>query len=259
MRKLSWISIFFILFIFPKIALATSQSVTISNISSSIDQLQEFSADVVLYCSSCADSYLRGVFYQSGTSYFGYTQDNTGSWSNAAGGNCNAYFKISQDDLKDGSFSGKLRFKPDIESSYYKGPGEYSFKVGRYSPSCSSPVWSSETTIAISGPTPTPTSSQTLAQSPTNTPTPTSKPTPTTKPILTRALSITKIPTSKVTEMVLAQSTKSAINKRSQKNEPKQKVLGTSVNFSKIFISFGLIILISCGILIFLKLRRIEN
>ena len=158
----------FLLFIFFnfQVAYSATQSLSISGTPLTLDQSQEFEINVLLSCPSCStDSYLRGVFYPSGTSYFGYTQDNFGNWSNAAGGSCTTYFKIAQSDLsKDGTWSGKLKFKPDKDNAYFNGPGEYLFKLGRYTPSCSSPsVWSSEATVAITGPSPTPTNSPTGA------------------------------------------------------------------------------------------------
>jgi len=159
----------------------SAASISISNTPLSIDQSQDFEIDVGFSCSGCGDSYIRGVFYAFGkTSYFGYIFDNNGVWSNAPGGNCTTYFKIAKEDLTaEGSWSGKLKFKPDKDSSYYSGPGEFSFKLGRYTPSCSSPsVWSNEVTIAITGPTPTPTAAPTAVSSSIPTKTPIISPSP---------------------------------------------------------------------------------
>lgn len=175
-----------------------AQSLSITNIPSTIDRSQEFSINASLVCSGCSDSYLRGVFYPSGTSYFGYTQDNNGNWSNAPGSGCTTYFKIAQSDLQGGSWSGVLKFKPDKDSPYYNGPGEYLFKVGRYTSSCSSPsVWSTETTIAITGPTPTPTPSPISTPIPTSSPTsvPTVTPRPTSTPTIKPSISPVNIVT----------------------------------------------------------------
>lgn len=169
---------------------SASMSLSVTNTPSSVDQSQEFSADVSFLCGSCtSDSFLRGVFYPSGTSYFGFTKDNGGNWINAPGGSCTQYFKIAADDIKEGSWSAALQFKVDSESSYYQGPGDYLFKVGRYTSSCSSPTWSTETTITVTGPTATPT------PAPTNTPVP--SPTPTKTPSPTPASTKTPTPTVK--------------------------------------------------------------
>jgi hypothetical protein len=192
-----FITVLFFLFFANPVFAATQLSV--DSVPLTIDQLQEFDVNVNFSCPGCStDSYLRGVFYPSGSSYFGYTQDNSGNWSNFPGGNCLTYFKIAKTDLtSEGSWSGKLKFKPDISNSYYSGPGEYLFKVGRYTPSCSSPsVWSQETTIAITGPSPTPTPTSTPTPGPTNTPTPTPTSTPTPTPTRSPTQGSTIIPTS---------------------------------------------------------------
>lgn len=161
---------------------ATPQSISISDIPASIDQNQSFEMSVSFVCPSCTgDSYLRGAFYPSGTSYFGFTQDNVGGWSNAPASNCQTYFRVALSDFnKEGTWSGKLSVKPDTESSFYAGPGEYIFKVGRYTPSCgSASLWSAEKIIAVTGPTATPTPTPIPTSVPTNTPAPTQTPTPT--------------------------------------------------------------------------------
>lgn len=241
---------FFSLFC-PGEVFAATQSLSTNNVPLTIDQSQDFDVNVTFSCPSCStDSYLRGVFYPNGTSYFGYTQDNSGNWSNAAGGNCTTYFKVAQTDLsKEGTWSGTLKVKLDTGSSYYAGPGEYLFKVGRYTPSCSSAsVWSTETTIAITGPTPTPTAS------PTNTPAPTSVPvnTPTSKP--------TVMPTSKLNQKLsptiseeLDATDSEVLGQSSESAEPTQKPQKTEVLSSSrhnilpiVLILLGTIFLIAC-------------
>ncbi len=169
--------IFFIgLLLCPSPVLAASMSLSVSGIPPVIDQFQEFEVGVTLLCGSCADSYLRPVLYPSGTKYFGYAKNNSGTWTNVPGGSCTEYFRIDSDEFVEGSWSGKLNVKADVESPYYDGPGEYFFKIGRYTASCGSPsLWSSETSIAITGP------------SPTNTPTPTTGVTSTPTPVPTEA------------------------------------------------------------------------
>jgi hypothetical protein len=233
---------------------AATQSLTVDSVPLSIDQAQEFTVNVNFSCSSCStDSYLRGVFYPSGSSYFGYTQDNSGNWSNAPGGGCTTYFKIAQSDLSSGTWSGTLKVKPDIASSYYNGPGEYLFKVGRYTPSCpSASVWSTEATISITGPTPTPT------PAPTNTPTPTTVATPTSTPKLTAT------PTLKPTPSVRAQLVatnagilgESSISAEINTPTPLPAIIKIASEKSnnllpKILIFIGIIFLVACVIVIF--------
>lgn len=116
--------------------------------------------------------YLRGVFYKTGTSYFGLVQNNNGDWIGNESDRTK-FYEIQTD--SEGSWSGKLRVKADSENSNFKGNGGYYFKVGRYtSASDSSADWSGEQAVEIGGVSPTPT------ESPTSTPTPTSTSAPTT-------------------------------------------------------------------------------
>jgi hypothetical protein len=174
-------------------------SVSVVQIPASVDERGQVEIDVALVCAGCGDSYLRGVFYPEGTKYFGFTQNKSGMFTNAAASKCTEYFKIASSDLIEGTWSGKLVIQPDRQSSFYAGPGEYFFKVGRYTGSCGSPTWSSEVTIAITGPTPTPTATLTPSPLPTSTPTftptVTSTPAPVTRtptPSVLRTLSPTR-------------------------------------------------------------------
>ncbi len=167
-------------FFLPAVLAATG--VTIANVPESIDKDQEIEIDIRLTCDGCtSDSYLRGAFVGSGTNYFGFTQNNSGAWTNASGTNCTEYYKVRVDQLSEGSWSGKLKLKPDGASSYYQGPGQYTLKVGRYTGGCGSPTWSNEVPVSITGTTstPTPAPSATPTNSPVYTPTSTSTRTPT--------------------------------------------------------------------------------
>ncbi len=253
MKALAFFFSFLFFLFFPGYIFAAAQ-ISVSNLPLTIDQAQEFQVDVNFSCVGCGDSYLRGVFYPSGSSYFGYTQDVSGNWSNAPGGNCTTFFKVSQTDLTpDGTWSGKLKFKPDKDSSFYSGPGEYQFKIGRYTPSCSSPsVWSQESTISVTGPTPTPT--QTSVPISTSTPIPTKTPTPTLIPVDIEASS----------SAVLGDSTRSAeiieeeLTPILKKIEipKKSQVLGQNNFLQVIITTIGAIFISACGILIFLRRRR---
>ncbi len=263
MKTIIALVVFLLFLITPKTVFATTtQSLSFSNIPLTIDQAQEFDISISFSCPNCGDSYLRTVFYPSGTSYFGYTQDNNGNWSNASGGSCTTYFKITQADLsKDGTWSGKLKAKPDKDSPYYNGPGEYLFKVGRYPPSCSSPLWSAETTIAITGPTPTPTPASTQNQTPTPTSPPTPAPTPTKtltpKPSLAPTRKPTALPTkTSLSENVLGEASESAsmssfINPLASKTPKKEKTILSAKedNIGRILIILGFVFILACGIL----------
>jgi hypothetical protein len=237
--------IFFSFFIFPKLVFATTQ-VSIFDVPSNINESSEFNVSVSLLCSGCTtDSYLRGVLYPSGSSYFGYTKDNNGNWSNLSGSSCTSYFKIAASDLIEGSWSGKLTFKPDTENGYYNGSGEYLFKLGRYTPSCGSPTWSGESTISIIGPTktptPAPTSTPTNTQAPTKTPTPTISLTPSSKSI--------SITTTTLGELVLGETSSKTPTPTVVKTLGVKNNTNTTV---AIFLVIGSIFLIICVILWFL-------
>lgn len=129
-------------------------SLDFTNAPVSIDQNQEFSVDINLVCTACNDSYLRGVLYLSGTNYFGFTKNNSGNWINSPGSQALSYFAVLKDEVKEGSWSGKLTIKPDPEDPAFIGPGSYNFKVGRYT-SGGSVTWSAPVAIIITGPSPT--------------------------------------------------------------------------------------------------------
>lgn len=149
-------------------------SIAISNFPGTIDQSQEFSVDTLLNCSGCTtDSYLRGVFFPTGTSYFGLTQNNKGDWVGTSSDKTE-YWLVAKNDLISSTWSGQLQFKPDSSDPLYSGPGEYQFKVIRYTPGGSKSAESESVAINITGPTPEPSPSPT----PTITPTPTPNPTP---------------------------------------------------------------------------------
>lgn len=177
----------FLFYIFPR-QIYAAMAITISNLPTEINHSQETEVDLFFSCSGCGDnSYMRGVFYPSGTNYFGFTQNNIGNWIGTENDR-SLYFNIAKTDLIEASWSGKLKIKPDSSDSAFIGTGEYLFKVGRYtSSSDSSADWSNELSIKIVGPTPSPTQ-QPTAQ-PTNAPTVTTAPTaqPTVKPSPTKS------------------------------------------------------------------------
>jgi len=74
--------------------------------------------------------YLAGAFQkEAGSNYFGYTWNN--NWYKY-GDEFTNFYKI---EIKESSISGKLKIKPDVDSSGFKGRGDYQLKLFRY---CSS-------------------------------------------------------------------------------------------------------------------------
>lgn len=176
---------------FPWKALALT--ISISNLPASIDRDQETEVDLFFNCAGCGDSYMRGVFYPEGSNYFGFTRNNSGSWIGTSADR-SLYYAIAKSDLVDASWSGKLKIKPDSSDSAYTGPGEYIFKVGRYtSAGDSSADWSNELVIRITGPTPSPSPAPIPTNNPTSTPTKT--PTPISTPTRVPTPTPTKSPT----------------------------------------------------------------
>lgn len=198
--------VFALFFAFPSFTYALT--ISISNLPSEINFNQETEVGLYFSCSGCGDnSYMRGVFYHSGTNYFGFTQNNSGSWIGSETDR-SLYFNISKADLIDASWSGELKVKPDPQDTAFSGTGEYLFKIGRYtSSSDSSADWSNELTIKIIGPTPSPTVTSTPTQTATatSTITPTSTPTKTATAVATSTKTATAKPTSTPTPTELEQ------------------------------------------------------
>lgn len=157
----------------------------------------EFSLQVNLSeCTGCGNSYLRGVFYPSGTNYFGLTQNQLGEWVGTVADKTK-YFQILKTDLISGTWSGQIKFRADSTASDYSGPGTYNFKIGRYTSASGSASWSAAIPVTLAIPTavppaPTPTSLPTPTEIPPPTPTLPPAPTPTPEPEFTP----TPIPTS---------------------------------------------------------------
>lgn len=90
--------------------------------------------------------YLKGAFKKSDSSnYFGETYSGSG-WSK----NGSTYSKqLAIAVSSDGKWEGKIKVRPEIEDSGFKGTGDYIFKVGRYTDSGNGPVWSNELSLKI--------------------------------------------------------------------------------------------------------------
>lgn len=108
---------------------------------STFDEKQEIEVGVLMGCSNCGNSYLRGVFYPDGTNYFGMTKNNAGDWIGTTSDKTQ-YFKLTKDDLVGSSWSGILKMKLDVTDANYSGPGQYALKIGRYTSADSSALWS---------------------------------------------------------------------------------------------------------------------
>ncbi len=161
---------------------------------SQISTSDEYTIPVSLTIGSDATYYLRGVFYQPGsTNYCGYTW-NGASWYNGPYTANNGWMSLFAIQTVDSSWSGTLKAKIDPTDSGCSSSGSYLFKVERYTSGGSGTFdTQNEQTVNVVIPTPTPTLVPTVP--PTLIPTPTKLP-PTSIPTITPALKTpTNIPT----------------------------------------------------------------
>ncbi|MEK7551053.1 MAG: hypothetical protein AAB532_00415 [Patescibacteria group bacterium] len=227
--------------------------------------------------------YIKGVFAHTDTpsSYLGYTKNNNGDWQNDDQSDTTQYYKVTMD--SDNQWSGQIEFKLDTQDSSFKGSGNYNFKLGRYTETGTNVTWClSESTpcesvvINVVAPTPTLTPTLTPTPIPTNTLTPTKSPTPTPtiKPTTTitptSVPSSTKTPTPKTTSsptptitsvLDISQSPSQSVLGDSDNEKPTQTKVtvlgeGKSKIIGIVFIFFGVIFLILCGIVFFWSYRN---
>ncbi len=288
MKKLFLLRIFLAFIIFFGFLFFSSISVfaatiSINNIPSQLNQDQEFTISVTITgAAGNTDNYLRAAFYSdtSKTSYFGYTFNHLGSWYNGSPSPIDPHNFLQIKIDSSGTWSGDLKAKPDTESSYFKGNGNYYFKIGRYTANATSVTdWSTASLLSIAFPTPTFTPSPTPNPTPSPTRVSTPKPTPTYKPTPTSVKAtyiVTTIPstqklagesgkaitvtTEDIPTSILGEGTKAAITTTSAKKDiesEETKVLGSQGNnIAKFLIIIGVVFIILCGILVFLALKK---
>ena len=261
----------FIFLTFPAIAASI-----ITGLDQSEIKAEEFLTTQVKLNISAKDGtayYLRGVFYQPGTtSYCGYTW-NGGSWfsgpySSSSNQGWKNFLKVA---IKSSSWSGELRAKIDPQDYGCRESGNYAFKIQRFTESGSSisdPQQEKYIDIIIPTLTPVPTDVPTQTVIPTEND-PTTIPTP--------KLFVTVKPTVRITSKLIPTGTKKEA-KANQHNSgnvlgsedktkvtptpsfklKKTEVLGTSSNnlVAKIFITIGTVLLVVCAILTFRSFRN---
>ena len=216
--------------------------------------------------------YLRGAFFLEGsTKYCGLTW-NGQDWFAGPYSTDSGWMHFLQISTQSSSWSGRLKAKIDPNDTGCSSSGDYHFKIQRFTAS-GSPTFDSqnEQIVHVTIPTPTPT------PMPTPTPTPTEKSTPTPKPAPTLAATPTpKIPTptrvvmanslapSKKILPTIALSSVSAVLGTASAATPTKivtKVLANNAEkkiqlFPILFILSGMLLLASCGILIFKILQK---
>jgi hypothetical protein len=205
--------------------------------------------------------YLKGAYYQDGsTNYFGYTK-NGDNWIK------NGDSTLNQKTVQIDQWDKSIIAKSDFADSGYRGEGGYKLKIGFYyltsGGNLSSVNWSNSLDVNLNEPDPTPTNTPipTLVPTsiPTNTPTPTRAPTITLKP------SASPTPKEILPTDVLGESTQSGgtifpTDEQSldENIQTSNKFKGTDNWFLKISIFVGIVFILICAILMFLKRQKGE-
>jgi hypothetical protein len=202
------------------------------------------------------------------STYFGSTY-NGADWYNGTPSPIDYSKYLSVTTEEDGSWSGDLMGKVESGDPKYEniGTSTYDLKIGRYTQNGSTATWSNIIQVTLNAiaptPTPTPTPTSTPSNNPTSAKAPTQSPSlfvinttkfPTNSPTkyASKSASLSAIPTS-----ILGASNKSAENKT--KSELNKKVLVNSANKRNITyaaITLGSILILTCGILVYLKIRK---
>ena len=167
--------IFLAIFLFlPKNVFAV-YTISVNNLPQSINtnSQQDVGLEMIVKLGKSSEYYLRTAFSypNSPSAYFGYTDGYNGT-------EAKSFYKITTND--NGEWGGILKIGTDVSSSYFKGEGNYNFKIGYYTAAGNGPTWKYENTIFLaylpSSLTPTkPVLSPALTITPTLSSTPTSK------------------------------------------------------------------------------------
>ena len=186
------LSVIFLSFFIGKIYAA--MSLTFNGLPSSVNEDSQFEVNVSLVAAPINTKYyFRAALFKEGTTrYFGYTYNHLGEWHNAPG-EATRFLEITTNN--EGSWSGKLKAKVDIESSHFKGQGDYRFKIGRYTKSGYFGSWSGDEAIYINY-TPPASPSPSPSPSPSSSPAPSPSPSPSPTPVTTTTTTTTKKPVS---------------------------------------------------------------
>ncbi len=250
-------------------ALVLAASFSLQSNQSAIGTGDEYTVNATLSISASDGTqyFLRGVFYQPGTSnYCGYTY-NGSSYYNGPYTTNNGWQNVLPITVQNSSWSGTLKAKIDSSDSGCQSSGTYNFKIQRFTTSGSGTFDNqNEQTISVIIPTPTPTNSPTSIPAATSTPVPTTKITSSPTPIKsgpTPKPTLTPFPT------VLSASTSSQTDDSglSTENTPtgeglvagisdERKPLGGFNPFAIALIVIGVGIILTCGILFFREWKK---
>lgn len=267
----------FSLFISP----VFGSSLTLQSSVSDIGVDDEFPVDVGFNISAKDGTlyYLRGVFFLEGsTKYCGLTW-NGSEWYAGPYSTDSGWTHFLEISTLSSSWSGRLKAKIDPSDAGCAMSADYHFKIQRFT-SSGSPTFDTqnEQVVHVVIPTPTPTPLPTPTPTPTEKPTPTSKstPTPTPMPPLlskiptpTRVLAMRTIssvsPSKKIFPTISISSLSAVLGTMSATpTKVATKVLANSGPknielFPFLLIISGMLLLASCGILIFKIVRKREE
>lgn len=202
------------------------------------------------------------------SNYFGFTKNQKDEWykykTSPTTDDFSSYFYNFTP--VNGSWSGQIFAKVDIDDTGFKGQGNYTVKLFKYI--SSSPSYSDNTyTIAINiaatpTPTPTPSPNPTSTPAPTSTKTPTQSPSPkspTPTPINSIPTPIKSGPTVAISPTsVLGESTRGGVLENSKLAIEKNPTSSNS-SFPVIFIVLGIVFIMACAILAFWQFRKSAN
>ena len=256
--------VIFLFAFLPQTLAAMSLDMILS--SNNINYDQEFDVDVILNgAPKNTIYYLQIALTQpENPAYFGFTQKNDGTW-HKYGETFDNFFKIAINE--EGSWSGKMKGKPDSENKDFKGSGNYILKIGRFTSSGASHYWSTNNpTVYIQAPssTPTPSSNPTATSTPkfSNTPNPSStskpqnSPTPTPKPTITASNKQSKEGEIMITEVTESGSVLGESNTQSTDEGKISKRSGISVPILAVLLSGGAICI---SVAVFLSIKKIKK
>ena len=243
----------------------------ISGAPESIEGEEEFVVNIVINDAPKERTYyLQAVFTatEGRPSYFGYTENHNREWFKY-GEDHKEFFRMETS--SEGTWSGKLKTKPDISSSSFKGAGQYEFKAGRYTEKGSRNWSDNPIMLTINYEPPAPSPAPTLTPKPTSTPKPIVTPKPTAKPTAKKA---TPKPTKKkptptkktkdlLEEEMASKSGEATIaGETTQSGELISPTATPSSKFKKvlggIFLSLGGLSVLGAGVFHFLKTKGLK-
>ncbi len=269
--KLKSFSIFFLgLLVFSFAPCVFAATITVQNGATSLGSADEYTVDTVVSIGSANGTqyFLRGAFYQDGTTnYCGYTY-NGSDWYNGPYTTNSGWLHLLPITITSSSWSGQLKAKLDLADAGCANSGIYHFKIERFTASGNGTFDSqTEQTLTVilptATPTPVPTSTPTAMPVPTaikSTATPTQKPTIASSPTKVAPIvpSATDIPAGSSG----MPSTPSGVLGASASSMPTlvagiaDKKETTTNMWAIVFILGGILLLSACGILVFILRKK---